>query len=264
LSARRASRMKLVMFDVDGTLTQASQADWEYYVAALRRLVRVEHFSLDWSVYPHVTDSAILDYYFMAATGKAPQTSEVDAFQQAFTQGLASQVAANPERFQPMPGADAVLERLLRSSDYGVALATGGWRRPALFKLHAAGLTVEGLPAAFADDGHSREEIMETACWRASEHYGCPGFETVIYVGDGAHDVRAARNLSYGFIGIAEAERAEKLRAAGARYVTADFTDLAAFLSLLDEAERACGRVEPGLGFARETHGRNLDRRKQR
>ena len=77
---------------------------------------------------------------------------------------------------------------------------------------------------------------MRTACRRAAEHYGCANFDVIVYVGDGLHDVRASQNLSYGFIGVAGTERAERLRAAGARYIVADFTDTDAFLRLLMEA----------------------------
>jgi phosphoglycolate phosphatase-like HAD superfamily hydrolase len=231
-----ALKMKLVMFDVDGTLARTFQVDAKHYGAALARLVPVQNFSMDWSVYPHVTDSSILHHHFMTSHGRAPQSAEVASFQEFFTRSLADAFASAPDHFQAVPGAGKLLQHLRESTEYAVAIASGGWRQSALFKLRAAGLPIEGLPAAFADDGHAREDIMRTACRRAAEHYGCANFDAIVYVGDGLHDVRASQNLSYGFIGVAGTERAERLRAAGARHIVADFTDTDAFLRLLMEA----------------------------
>ena len=56
---------------------------------------------------------------------------------------------------------------LKEDSGWTVAIATGCWQVSARFKMAAAGIPVEGLPAAFADDGPSRESIVRMAIERA-------------------------------------------------------------------------------------------------
>ena len=43
---------------------------------------------------------------------------------------------------------------------------------------------------------------MEIAAGRARDFYACPGFERVVYLGDGPWDQQDSRSLGYGFIGI--------------------------------------------------------------
>jgi phosphoglycolate phosphatase-like HAD superfamily hydrolase len=57
-----------------------------------------------------------------------------------------------------------------------------------------------------------------------------------VYVGDGSWDVHAARELDWGFVGIASGTRALQLRALGARHVFPDYLESEAILSVLDAA----------------------------
>jgi phosphoglycolate phosphatase-like HAD superfamily hydrolase len=111
-------------------------------------------------------------------------------------------------------------------------------------KLSAAGLETEGVPAAFAEDGESREEILLAATARAREFYGCESFDRVVSLGDGLWDVSAARNLGFAFVGLGGGERAAMLRDAGASHVIEDFEDYGRLLACLDEAKVPAARVE--------------------
>jgi phosphoglycolate phosphatase-like HAD superfamily hydrolase len=107
-----------------------------------------------------------------------------------------------PGTFCEVPGASILLERLRNLEEVRVAIATGCWRREAIFKLQASGLDVNGIPMATSDDDRNRQRIMKIATERALEFYGCPTFERVVYLGDGPWDLQASRTLGYRFIGI--------------------------------------------------------------
>ncbi len=124
-----------------------------------------------------------------------------------------------------------MLDRLKEESGWAVAIATGCWRRSAQFKIEVAGIPADGLPAAFADDGPSRESIVRTAIERAGR-----GFQRIVLIGDADWDVRTARQLGLPFIGIGGSRRAERLRFAGAGHTIENFLDQNGFIRALEEA----------------------------
>ena len=133
-----------------------------------------------------------------------------------------------------MPGATDLLERLTKTSGYALALATGGFRAAAEFKIECVGLPLNSFPWATSDDALSREEIVSTAIKRAREHYGQEQFTRIVSIGDGIWDVKTARNLNLPFIGVGNKA---SLTTAGAGMVIKDFMDIGVFLDLLDRAD---------------------------
>ena len=61
----------LVMFDVDGTLTQSTAADRSCYAQALSQHLDLQ-VDTDWSTYRHITDSGIAQELFERC-GRATQ-----------------------------------------------------------------------------------------------------------------------------------------------------------------------------------------------
>jgi phosphoglycolate phosphatase-like HAD superfamily hydrolase len=126
---------------------------------------------------------------------------------------------------------------LKQDSDWAVAIATGCWRESALLKLKAANIDSEGIPAAYAEDGLSREDILKAAVSRSLARHGLSSFERIVSIGDGLWDVRTAGRLDFAFLGIGADERATRLRQAGASHVIEDFSDYDRLLNSLMEAE---------------------------
>jgi phosphoglycolate phosphatase-like HAD superfamily hydrolase len=80
---------------------------------------------------------------------------------------------------------------------------------------------------------------MSLAAERVAAHRGVPGFQSIVYVGDAAWDVKAARRLGWHFVGIGSGERAECLRQEGARWVIPDYRDHGAFFDAIAQHNRA-------------------------
>lgn len=139
--------------------------------------------------------------------------------------------------FSEIPGASVALKMLKQDSDWAVAIATGCWRESALLKLRVANIDPDGIPAAYAEDGLSREDILEAAVTRSLVQHEVSRFEKIVSIGDGLWDVRTAGRLSFGFLGIGAGESATRLRQAGARHVIEDFSDYGQLLKFLIEAE---------------------------
>jgi|SRR5882672_875556 len=228
--------MKLVLFDLDGTLARTSVVDAECYARSLVDAVGLQDVDTDWSRYEDVTDEGILTQLFLERFGRVPAAWERENVRDRFLDLLADRYAANPTEFAEVPGACSLVAQLLDGAGWAVALATGGWRLSAEFKIRHAGLPAGGLPSAFAEDGPSREAIVQAAVERASQRYRQPKFERIVSVGDSLWDVRTARNLELPFLGIAGEPGAGVLRANGASHVLEDYLDTAKCLQFLDGA----------------------------
>jgi phosphoglycolate phosphatase-like HAD superfamily hydrolase len=225
--------MHLIMFDLDGTLVDSSSVDSDCYLQAL---VDVFGFDLDridqdWGNYPHVTDSGILQTLCQTELGRNPTVAEVTYYQQRFLELLSTAIIHQP--LQEISGAKQLLDRLDLAPNYAIALATGGWRKTAEFKLQQAGLDRVLLPMACSDDACARVEIMQCAYQRSINLYQQSEFESVTYIGDGVWDGVASRQLAYQFIGIGSGDRANDLWAHGAKYVFPHYQNLGEIMSSL-------------------------------
>jgi len=228
--------MHLVMFDIDGTLTETMKVDEECFVRSFKDVFGFADIDSDWSHYPRTTDSGIFHDVFAARIGRSPTAQEVSQFRQHFIQLLAAASSQSP--FAPVAGADRLLSRLAQGGSHRVSLATGGWRDSARLKMASAGMCFDDHPAASADDAHDREFIMRFSMQRAAERYGAP-FVSTVYVGDGIWDARACRALGIPFIGIGSGERAARLASEGAVRVFQDYSDADLFVESLDEITQA-------------------------
>jgi len=229
--------MKLAIFDIDGTLTNTNSVDDQCFVQALAEAHAITNISTDWASYPHTTDSGIMAHVFQRQFGRDAQETELRKFKNSFVALLNEQYKSNSSGFDEIAGAAIALDRLKQEPGWAIAIATGCWRASALLKLSAANLDVEGTPAAYAEDGLSREAILESAVSQSLERHGPGSFEKIVSIGDGLWDVRTARRLSFAFLGVGSGQAATMLHKAGAKHVIEDFADYDRFIRILNEAE---------------------------
>ena len=229
--------MRLAIFDIDGTLTETNSVDEVCFVQAFADAHAIKDVSTDWGAYTHTTDSWITREILRERLGRQPDEAELEKFRSRFVSLLEARRAQDAGHFAEVAGASTALERLGREPGWAVAVASGCWRESGLMKLRAAGVETRGAPAAFAEDGMSREEILRAALSKARQFYGGDGFEKVVSLGDGLWDLRTARNLGVAFVGVGGGEGAEALRRAGASHCIEDFTDYGRLLRCLNESE---------------------------
>ena len=152
--------MHLVMFDIDGTLTETMKDDEECFLRSFRDVFGFADIDTDWSHYRRTTDSGIFHDVFTSRMGRSPTPQEVSQFRQHFIHLLA--VASSQSPFVPVAGADRLLSRLAQSRSHRVSLATGGWRESARLKMASAGMCLDEYPAASADDALDRESMRRS------------------------------------------------------------------------------------------------------
>ena len=224
-----ADRELLILFDLDGTLLTprsgagAERAFWRGLAAALD-LPDLEPIWLP--DLEHVSCNAVANRVCELHRGRRMTGEEAVALRRAYLEALRSGPGRAPVAAR---GAKGLLARL-DAGGIEWAVATGCFEETARFKLARAGLPADAVLAG-SDGCEARAGILRTAVARAEARSG-RRFARILAVGDGSWDLRAARELGLGFVGIASGERAGALRAAGAADVLPHFHLAGSFLAL--------------------------------
>lgn len=165
--------MHLIMFDIDGTLTQSNALDTAAFLQALSDAFGIAIDPPDWSIFKHVTDVWIFDEIYRSHFGRSPTEQEIEAFRRHL---IARLTTARDQMggVQAIPGASEAIAALKNHPKYAIARASGAWTDSALLKLQSAGLPYQDIPAAFSDDASSREEICCIAFSRTEQYYQKP------------------------------------------------------------------------------------------
>lgn len=221
----------VVVFDIDGTLTETTAMDDAHWWAAVHAVLP-ELDPAPAIEFAEYTDSAMLRTLCDELDGR-----DYDAVRprvlERFLERLRTAFESDPRSCAAVPGATAVFAAVRRAG-WAAAIATGGWRESAELKLEWAGIPRTGVPLATSSEAPRRADLIRRA---ATEAFGGP-HASWVYIGDGAWDVRACRELGIPFVGrAANPEAAGELRAHGARAVIADFTEVDRLLALLDRTE---------------------------
>lgn len=225
--------MHLVVFDVDGTLTDTSAVDAECLWQAAREVLRLPYDHSSWvDDLRHVTDLCIVSQHCEKRFGRHITNLEVELVRSRLMQLLHDATAFGDSSTRQIAGASEALSRVGAARGFAIAIATGCFVASAEFKLRRAGLFDPSVPLAGSDNALSREMIMRNAARMAARKHHVE-FSDFTYVGDGIWDVEAARNSGWNFIGIGAGERAESLRQAGAVKIIPDFEPATKFLDLL-------------------------------
>lgn len=225
--------MQLVIFDIDGTLTNTNKIDENCFVRALALEFGIFGINTNWAEYAYTTDSGITQQIFQEKLERLPSNEELVRLKARFVSLLQEAFINNQDLFSEISGSANVLAKLQLQSDWRIAIATGGWRESAQLKLQKANIQIEGIPLASANDALSREDIIKIAIIKAENAYQVEKFQKVVFVGDGVWDVKAAYKLNIAFIGIGD----NKLTNVGATQVIKDFTNLEDFPKILQSAE---------------------------
>ncbi|QLE40722.1 DUF952 domain-containing protein [Nostoc sp. C052] len=225
--------MQLIIFDIDGTLTNTFKIDENCFVRAFALEFGIFGINTNWAEYAYTTDSGITQQIFQEKLERLPSNEELVRLKARFVSLLQEAFINNQDLFSEISGSANVLAKLQLESDWCVAIATGGWRESAKLKLQKANIQIEGIPLASANDALSREDIIKIAIIKAENAYQVEKFQKFVFVGDGVWDVKAAYKLNIAFIGIGD----NKLSSVGATQVIKDFTNLEDFPKILQSAE---------------------------
>ena len=229
--------MNLVIFDVDDTLVRSGSYEDQLFWQALNEVLGLEREPFDWANFTHVTDSGITGEVFRRQLGREPSARALAATERHFAGLWHTALSSVPHDDVEVPGARAMLETLKGHPNWQIALATGAWGHAARVKLAAANIAHDAFSLGCANDAIAREDIISIAWDRAKTAVGISEFNRVVYVGDGAWDVKTCINLNLPLVGMAVTEATRlRLVSMGVSHILDDYRNAEAVFEALEAA----------------------------
>lgn len=226
--------MKLIIFDIDGTLVYSNRVDSQCFADTYQAVYGLPFPSIDWQRYPAVSDTTIFDTVIQEHFQRRPNSTEMADFCTQFVAKIEEKRRTQPEEFQEVPGARATIDALRHRPDCVLGIATGGWERPARVKLEHVGISLDTIFFSGADGHWTRESIIESVTQPALQQH--KEIEKIIYIGDAIWDVTTTRNLNMDFIGVRRDHDHEVLLQQGATQVLPNYLDFDTFWQALEGA----------------------------
>jgi phosphoglycolate phosphatase-like HAD superfamily hydrolase len=180
--------MRLVLFDIDGTLITDGGAARAAYAAAIETTYGyrgdLRRYDFSGRTDPQITHMVLGDAGFSA--------EEIDKSMDALWLVYLEHLAKNaPGRVRALPGVPALLDALTEEPGVTLALLTGNIEPGARLKLAGADLNRYFPFGAFGSDSAKREELPPIAVQRAAATTGIDfRARDVVIVGDSIYDVR--------------------------------------------------------------------------
>lgn len=214
--------MRLVLFDVDGTLLSCGPQVRPLFGAALEEVFG-EVGALEGHDFAGKTDPrSVVELMTSFGREEAEVRARLPAVREAFARHL--EAGLRHEEMCLLPGVVELLESLTARDDLRVGLLTGNWETSGRIKLSRFGLNEFFGFGAFGDDAEERRDLVPVALERArriSGRHFAP--EATLIVGDTPRDVDCGRAHGVPTLAVATGfTPAEDLSAAGADWVATD------------------------------------------
>jgi len=221
--------MRLILFDIDGTLIDSGGAGVRALDLALREIFSVENgfhgISMAGKTDPSIMREGLIKHGLS-------DNGNLELVIEAYLAHLRREIENNRRRIKP--GIYEVLERLMTMADIGTGLLTGNLERGARIKLEPFNLNVFFPTGAFGSDDEDRNKLLPAAVSRFENLSGKKiWMEESIVVGDTPRDVECAKIYGAKCVGVATGPYSfEALVEAGADYVFQDLSDHSRFLEI--------------------------------
>lgn len=218
--------MKIVLFDVDGTLLWTDGAGRRAIHRALHDVLGIEHPAASFR-FDGRTDPEIVRL-FAAAAGRQHGPDTVAEVLARYIPLLDDELSRPGHRTTVYPGVFELVAALERRRDCVMGLLTGNVAEGARLKLRSGGLDIARFRVgAFGSDHEDRAELPAIAQRRARELLGVEATgQDVVIVGDTPADVTCGRAIGARAIGVATGSyTVPDLLGAGADAAFADLSE---------------------------------------
>jgi len=194
--------MRLVLFDIDGTLLLTHGAG----MRALNRAFQVNHVLPDAvkAVHPDgKTDPQIVREIMTICGRDSECTSEMfDSFFASYLSFLREEMAACTQ-LRIMPGVRELLTRLAGETDFAVGLATGNIEEGAWLKVRCAQLDSFFHFGGFGSDSEDRTDVIRRGITRGTTLVAPRSVEAAFVIGDTPRDIIHGKAAAARTIGVA-------------------------------------------------------------
>ncbi len=226
--------MKVLLFDIDGTLVNAGGSGRRALDAAFESLFGVRRAGDGWSLVGN-TDLQNFSGVFRLHFRKEPTPKELDDVCGEYLRLLPGELrrVVEARKYLIMPGVEGFLERLSARRDVLLGLGTGNLEKGAWIKLEPAGFSRYFRFGGFGSDGFERSGILRIAVDRARGFgNGAPIDPGDVYViGDTPLDVSEARKAGYRAMAVTCGHsKEEEVRNSNPDFIAPDFIEIRRWL----------------------------------
>ncbi len=213
--------MRLLLFDIDGTLVRCGPQIGPIFMGALERTFGQTGNVRAYDFGGRTDTEAVIDLMTDAGIPRPEVEGRLGEVRSHYTDLLAR---LDPEQMRLLPGVVDLLEELTRAEDTCVALLTGNWEVGARAKLEPFGLNRFFDFGAFGEDGVRRNELVPVAVERATHRLGAlPDASNVVIIGDTVRDIACGNAHGVPVLAVATGFTPNhRLEEAGARWVVPD------------------------------------------
>jgi phosphoglycolate phosphatase-like HAD superfamily hydrolase len=196
--------MKLVLFDIDGTLLLSDGAGRRAIMRALREVYGATgptDYHFDGKTDPQI----VRELMRLAGLDDARIDADMASLFERYVECLHEELRAPGHRPYALPGVPALLDALEDEADVTLGLLTGNLRRGAEAKLTAVGLdTGRFRVGAYGSDHERRPELPAVALARARSELGMDLHGShVVVIGDTPADLTCGNGVGARAIGVA-------------------------------------------------------------
>ena len=220
--------MKLVLFDIDGTILLTAGAGRRAIVTAISEAVG-HHTALQQVRFDGKTDPQIVTELLEAAGHSGPhESAHVNALCRRYVDLLELELQRPTSCTTVMPGILPLLDRLEAESGVVLGLLTGNLADGAALKLKSAGLDPQRFRVgAYGSDAAHRPALPPIAARRAEPYFGrVPSGPEVVIIGDTPADIACGECISARAVGVATgAYSVSALEACGPHVVFENLSD---------------------------------------
>ena len=216
--------MRLLLFDIDGTLVRCGPQIGPIFMGALKRTFGQTGNVRAYDFGGRTDTEAVIDLMTEAGLPRDEVEGRLGEVRSHYTELLER---LDPDQMRLLPGVVELLEELAAAEDTCVALLTGNWEVGARAKLEPFGLNRFFDFGAFGEDGVRRNELVPVAVERAASRLGAPLDASDVVIIGGAHGVPVLA-VATGFT------PNHRLEEAGARWVVPDLRHFSVREILLD------------------------------
>ncbi len=226
--------MRLVMFDVDGTLILSNHAGMHAFHRAFQDVFQVpverEVVRPDGKTDPLIARELLA--FFGLDARWTEQTRE--ALFSAYLQNLESEMrlVAETGALRVLPGVVNLLDMLARQPDFALGLATGNLEPGAEIKLRQAGLDGYFRFGGFGSDSEDRTELIRQGMRRGADLCAPLPIDAFFVVGDTPLDITHGHEAGARVLAVASARYSmTDMEPFRPEMLVSDLTDNAAILS---------------------------------